>query len=47
LPTTIEPSTPAFSAIWRTGACSALRTMSMPTLVWSLFDFSLASALAA
>src|ERR1700689_1335988 len=30
LPTTIEPSTPAFSAIWRTGASSAFSTMLMP-----------------
>ena len=30
LPTTIEPSTPAFSAIWRIGASSALSTMLMP-----------------
>ena len=30
LPTTIEPSTPAFSAIWRIGACSARRTMLTP-----------------
>src|SRR6201996_8622414 len=34
LPTTIEPSTPAFSAIWRIGACRARRTMAMPA-VWS------------
>ena len=30
LPTTIEPSTPAFSAIWRIGASRAFRTMLMP-----------------
>src|SRR6202023_2302532 len=30
LPTTIEPSTPAFSAIWRTGASSAFSTILMP-----------------
>src|SRR6202171_2655442 len=30
LPTTIEPSTPEFSAIWRAGASSALSTMLIP-----------------
>jgi len=35
LPTTIEPSAPAFSAIRRAGVESARRTMSMPTC-WSL-----------
>jgi hypothetical protein len=34
LPTTIEPSTPAFSAIWRIGACSARRMMLTPAS-WS------------
>jgi hypothetical protein len=34
LPTTIEPSTPAFSTIWRIGAWMARRTMAMPA-VWS------------
>ena len=32
LPTTIEPSTPDFSAICRIGASSAFRTMLMPAL---------------
>src|SRR5246127_4160567 len=36
LPTTTEPSTPEFSAIWRTGDWMALRTIPMPTF-WSLF----------
>src|SRR6478736_1941919 len=36
LPTTIEPSTPAFSAIWRIGASSALSTMLMPAWMSSL-----------
>jgi hypothetical protein len=44
LPTTIEPSTPAFSAIWRTGACSARRTMLMPAFWSSLSPLSLLSA---
>src|SRR5690348_16779064 len=35
-PTTIEPSTPEFSAICRTGVCSARRTISIPTF-WSSF----------
>src|SRR5262245_46696383 len=30
LPTTIEPSTPEFSAIWRTGDSKALSTMLIP-----------------
>src|SRR4026207_754128 len=30
LPTTIEPSTPEFSAIWRIGDSSAFNTMLMP-----------------
>src|SRR5712671_3381102 len=34
-PTTIDHSVPAFSATWRTGVCSALRTMSIPTF-WSV-----------
>jgi hypothetical protein len=35
LPTTIEPSVPAFSTIRRAGDWIARRTMSMPTF-WSL-----------
>ena len=34
LPETTAPSKPAFSAIWRSGAMIALRTMSIPR-VWS------------
>jgi hypothetical protein len=37
LPATTDPSTPAFSAIWRRGAWSALRTIAMPA-VWSGFS---------
>src|ERR1700683_4232165 len=40
LPTTIEPSTPEFSSIWRMGASSALSTMLMPD--WTS-SFSLVS----
>ena len=40
MPTTIEPSTPAFSAIWRIGACSARLTMLMPASWSSLSPFS-------
>ena len=32
-----EPSTPEFSAIWRSGASSARRTMAIPAF-WSLFS---------
>jgi hypothetical protein len=41
---TIDPSSPAFSAIWRIGDSSARRTMLMPTWKSELSDFSLASA---
>ena len=44
-PTTIEPSTPAFSAIWRIGDCSAFLTISTPTRWSSLAGVSLSSAL--
>jgi len=46
-PMTIEPSTPAFSAICRTGHCRARRTMSMPTFWSSFAGFSLVSDLVA
>ena len=40
---TTAPSSPAFSAICRTGACSARRTMLMP-IFWSSFaDLSASS----
>ena len=41
LPTTIEPSSPAFSAIWRAGHESAFLTMSIPCLWSSLWPLSL------
>jgi hypothetical protein len=44
LPATTAPSKPAFSAIWRTGDCSARRTISMPTFWSSLAERSLSSA---
>ena len=41
LPTTIEPSTPAFSAIWRIGACSARRMMLIAGLLVFIVAFDL------
>ena len=47
LPTTIEPSTPEFSAIWRIGASRALSTMLMPAWMSALSPLSLPIACAA
>ena len=47
LPTTIEPSTPEFSAIWRIGASSALSTMLMPACTSEFSLVSLPTALRA
>src|SRR5208283_804709 len=44
LPTTIEPSTPAFSTIWRIGASSALSTMLMPAWTSAFSSLSLRTA---
>ena len=45
LPTTIEPSSPALTAIWRAGVLSAFLTISIPVF-WSSFSaFSRLSAL--
>src|SRR5215208_7006662 len=43
-PTTIEPSTPEFSAICRIGASSAFRTMLMPAWISGFSSLSLATA---
>src|ERR1700693_3414682 len=40
LPTTIEPSTPEFSAIWRIGDSSARSTILMPAWMSGLSDLS-------
>ncbi len=45
--TTIEPSTPAFSTIWRIGASSARFTMLMPAWMSRLSSVSFATALEA
>jgi len=44
LPTTIEPSTPASSAIWRIGAPQRLSTMLMPAWTSGLLSLSLPTA---
>jgi hypothetical protein len=44
LPTTIEPSAPAFSAIWRIGDSIARRTMLMPAWTSALSDLSFSTA---